>query len=277
MTSKAKHDWRDWLADRLGLKPDDRKALMKVLKRLGGGFVSKNEMSMIEGVLKMREWRIRDVMIPFSEVISVKVTDNYRQIVSLVCEWQHSRYPVVGEDGETVLGIFLAKDLLGYTDKPEAFATTSVMRTANFKPDSKLLDGLLEDFRTSRSHMVIVNDEHNHAVGIVTIEDVLERIVGDIEDESDQMEDRDTVTMAGGAMSIKGILSVDEFNEKFSADLPTGADSMAGWLASRLERMPQQGDTCEAHGFQFTVGKMDDRRVHRIIVLRVDGGGGSAG
>ena len=276
MTGKPKHDWRDWLADRLGLKPDDREALMRMLRRLGGGFISKNEMSMIEGVLKMREWRIRDVMIPLSDVISVKSTDNYQQIVSLVREWQHSRYPVVGEDGETVLGIFLAKDLLGYTDKPDTFSTSAVLRKTAFEPDSKLLDILLEDFRTSRTHMVIVNDEHGHVVGIVTIEDVLERIVGDIEDESDQVEDRDTVPMADGAVSIKGILSVDEFNEKFGADLPTSADSMAGWLASHLERMPQQGDTCEAHGFRFTVDKADARRVHRMIVLRVDGGGGSA-
>ena len=270
MTNKTKNDWRDWLADRLGLKPDDREALMEMLRKLEGTFVSKSEMSMIEGVLKMREWRIRDVMIPFSDVISVKVTDNYQQIVALVREWQHSRYPVVGEDGETVLGICLAKDLLGYTDKPEEFATTNVMRKAIFEPDSKLLDRLLEDFRASRSHMVIVNDEHAHAVGIVTIEDVLERIVGDIEDESDQVEDRDAITMPDGAVSIKGILSVDEFNEKFDADLPTSADSIAGWLASTLERMPKQGDTCRAHGFLFTVSEGDDRRVHRITVLRVD-------
>ena len=144
------------------------------------------------------------------------------------------------------------------------------MRAAVFEPDSKPLDRLLEDFRQKRSHMVIVHDEHSHAAGIVTIEDLLERIVGDIEDESDAAEDRVTVELSGGAFNVKGTLSVEEFNEHFGSNLPSnGADNIAGWLAALLGRVPKAGDRCEEHGFIFEVSKADRRRVHRITVLRV--------
>ena len=271
---RLKEDWRDWLAGLLGLEPEDREAFLQLLQKLKrkGSFVSREEMQMIEGVLRMREWKIRDVTIPFNDVIVMKITDTYQEAVNIVQEWQHSRYPVVDSGGDIVLGILLAKDLLGYTDKPDAFSMKAVMRDAMFEPDSKPLDTLLQDFRANRSHMVIVRDEYTQTVGIVTIEDLLERIVGEIEDESDEETDRDKVVNADGTGNIKGTLSIEEFNESFNGELPaTGADNIAGWLAAMLGRMPRTGDCYEAHGFLFEVSRADDRRVHRINVTRCKG------
>lgn len=268
---KLKTDWRGWFAGLLGLDPEDRAALLQLLQKIKreGSFVSREEMQMIEGVLGMREWKIRDVMIPLSEVIAMKITDTYQQAVNTVREWQHSRYPVVDSGGDIVLGFLLAKDLLGYTDKPESFSMKAVMREALFEPDSKPLDNLLEDFRTNRSHMVIVRDEYTQTVGIVTIEDLLERIVGEIEDESDEDDDRDKVLLSDGTGNIKGTLSIEEFNESFKGELPVhGADNIAGWLAAMLGRMPKVGDSYEAHGFKFEVSKANNRRVYRITVTR---------
>lgn len=271
MSKSLQSDWRDWLADLLGLHPEDRRALLKMLRKAGrrGGAVSPEEMKMVEGILGMREWKIRDIMIPLSDVVCMKSTDDYRQAVALVREWQHSRYPVVDDSGEGVLGILLAKDLLGFTDSAASFSMTQAMREVVFEPDSKPLDNLLEDFRTNRSHMVVVRDEYAQAVGIVTIEDLLERIVGEIEDESDEEEDRDMQPQPDGATVVKGTLSIEEFNARFDSDLPAnGADSIAGWLAATLGHMPRTGESCEAHGLIFTIREADERRIHHITVMR---------
>ncbi|MCH9705639.1 MAG: CBS domain-containing protein [Proteobacteria bacterium] len=262
----VKKDWRNWLVDLLGLKPEDREALKTMLKQQGG-FVTPEEVKMIEGVLEMREWKIRDIMLPFNDVVSMKITDNYQQAVDKVCEWQHSRYPVVDGSGEVVLGILLAKDLLHYTKKPDAFNLQQAMRDALSEPDSKSLDKLLEDFRSNRSHMVIVHDEYKQTVGVVTIEDLLERIVGEIEDESDEAEDRDITPHADGGATVKGTLSIEEFNQHFNSQLPAnGADTIGGWLAAMMGRMPKAGDRYEKHGFIFKITAASERRIHHLDV-----------
>lgn len=264
-------DWRGWLADLLGVHPEDRNALTEMLRDLAGkgSFVTPQEMKMIEGVLRMRELKIRDVMIPKTDMVSMKISDDYQQAVERVREWQHSRYPVVdGDNREKVLGILLAKDLLGYTDRPGQFKMNEVMREAVFEPDSKPLDHLLEDFRSQRSHMVIVRDEYAEVAGIITIEDLLERIVGEIEDESDEKEDREIYRAEDGD-HVKGSVSVEEFNAYFNSDIPAnGVDSIAGWLAAALGHLPRAGDRHEAHGLIFNVTRADQRRVHTIVVTR---------
>ena len=211
MKDKPKNDWRNWLADMLGLNPTNRETLQEMLQSKGADFVSVSEMKMIQNVFNMREWRIRDVMVPFGEVDFVRAEATYRDAVALVCETQHSRYPVLDESGENFCGILLAKDLLKYVDKPQAFSVTNVMREAVFETDAKPLDKMLDDFRAKRIHMVVVNDEHAQTAGIITIEDVLERIVGEIEDESDKQEDMPVADMTDGRKRIRGSLSVEEF------------------------------------------------------------------
>lgn len=266
---EKKNDWRDWLADVLNIRPDDRGELMDLLQKLQQErhFLSAREMLMIEGVLRIREWKVRDVMIAINDAVSMRIDDDYARAVATVREWQHSRYPVFDKNNESVLGILLAKDLLGYTDRPAEFQMADVMRKAVFESVSKSLDTLLEDFRTQRSHMVIAVDEYSQTAGIVTIEDLLERIVGEIEDESDEEDDRVVVELPNDAYAVKATMSVEEFNAQFKAALPTGnADNIAGWLAAELGGMPKKGDQFQKHGFTFKVVKADERRVYMLEI-----------
>ena len=266
-------DWREWLAELLGAHPDDRKELLDFLERLRRkpNFLNPSEMRMIRGVLRMRELKIRDIMLPKNDIVGLRVSTPYAEAAKAVCEWQHSRYPVFDETGERARGILLAKDLLQYVDRPESFVITKVMREPVFESIYKQLDTLLEDFRKQRSHMVIALDEHEQTAGIVTIEDLLEQIVGDIQDESDDEDDLTRKEEDGGYL-IKGALTLEEFNHNFNARLPASAegkaDNIGGWLAAELGRPPKQGDSINKNGFVFSVRKADERRVYLAHVKK---------
>lgn len=260
--------WRRRLIHFLGATPEDKKGLLRHLRELrrSGGYLSDRAMEMIEGVLSMSEWQIRDVMIPKNDIVGLSVRDDYRAAVRLACAKEHSRYPVFAEDGEHVCGVLLAKDLLRFVDAPEKFRIGEVMRKPIFQPLSKNLDVMLDDFRRHRTHLAVVVDEYELPAGIVTIEDVLERIVGEIEDEYDDEEDKPTRAADGGTI-IKGPMSVEEFNASFGASLPEdGADTVAGWLAAEIGRMPEKHYAHRGGGFVFEVLEADDRRVYTLKV-----------
>ena len=264
-------DWRNWLADLLGIHPDNRDELLGLLHNLQKDrqLFPPNEMLMIEGVLMMRKWKIRDVMIPLADVIGVSEGEDYAKVVATVRECQHSRYPVFSKDGERVKGILLAKDLLSYTTAPNQFKVSKVMRPPVFEPTSKTLDVLLEDFRAHRSHMIVAVDEHALPAGIMTIEDLLERIVGEIEDESDEMEDKPSVELEDGNFLVKGTLSVEEFNQQFKSHIPSNsADNIAGWLCAEMGYTPPKGQIHRAHGMIFTIAEATKKRVINIVVRR---------
>ncbi len=262
-----KNNWRRRLAELLGAPPEDTGELVErigALRRQSGLF-SERAMSMIEGVLRMGEWQVRDVMIPKNDIVGVGVGDDYRAAVGKVCEWQHSRYPVFASGGEQVLGMLLAKDLLKYAFAPESFSMRKVMREPAFAPLTERLDKLLEDFRASRSHLIVAVDEYGLPAGIVTIEDALEKIVGEIEDEFDDEEDRAAIKTADGGTVINGAMSVEEFNAEMGAHLPAdGADTMAGWLAAEVGRIPPSGARHSAGGFVFEVVSANDRRIRKM-------------
>lgn len=260
------------LMNLIGALPKDRSKLVshiRDIKKKGGFHASERAIEMIDGVLSMSEWEIRDVMIPKNDIVGLSVSDSYETAVALVRDKQHSRYPVFAENGEQVSGILLAKDLLAYAGDPKKFQITKVMRKAIFQPSSKQLDAMLDDFRRVRTHMVVVLDEFDLPVGIVTIEDVLERIVGEIEDESDDEEDQMKTNAPDGGDVIKGSMSVEEFNAVFGASLPEDADSIAGWLAADMGRLPKASEIHNAHGFAFHVRKADDRRIYSIKLVRL--------
>lgn len=264
-----KNDWRDWIADMLGVRPDDRGELLDLLNRLEreDNILNKREISMIEGVLHMRERKIRDVMLRRNDIVGMRIDDDYAKAVQRVREWQHSRYPVFDKNDETVLGILLAKDLLGFTDCPESFVMKNAMRKPVFEPLTKPLNVLLDDFRLQRSHMVVVVDEHAQTAGIVTIEDLLERIVGEIQDESDDEEDMPATPLGDGRHRVRGTMSIEEFNAYFKSSLPPGAsDGIAGWLAAEVGQTPKEGEHLEKHGFVFHIEKADERRIYTVIV-----------
>ena len=262
-------NWRRRLIHLLNATPEDKKGLLRHLRDLQSneGYLNERAMEMIEGVLSMSEWTIRDVMIPKNDIVGLSVGDDYRAAVSLVCSKEHSRYPVFAEDGEHICGVLLAKDLLRYVDCPQTFKIRKAMRPPIFQPETKNLDVMLDDFRRHRTHLVIVVDEYESPAGIVTIEDVLERIVGEIEDEYDDEEDKAQTSTAGGATIIKGAMSVEEFNASFGADLPAqGADTVAGWLAAEIGRLPEKHYAHWAGRFKLEVLEADDRRIYTLKV-----------
>ena len=266
MTNKK--NWRNWLMALVGAEPADKQELLNHLRELqkSGGHLDTRDMEMIEGVFSMSDWQIRDVMIPKNDIVGMSVNDDYASAVRLVCAREHSRYPVFAADGEHVCGILLAKDLLRHVNAPADFHITQVMREPIFEPPSKTLNAMLDDFRRRRTHMVVVIDEYELPAGIVTIEDVLERIVGEIEDEFDDEDDQAYTQTDDGAYVIKGTLSVEEFNAKFEAHLPEdGADTVAGWLAAEIGRLPEKHYVHKGYGFVFEVLEVD-RRIYTLKV-----------
>lgn len=265
-------DWRRRLADLFGVRPEDTGELVGQIDTLRkkSGLFNERAMSMIEGVLRMSEWQVRDVMIPKNDIVGVSVNDGYGEVVAKICEWQHSRYPVFAEGGEQVLGILLAKDLLKHAPNPAGFSLPEVMRTPPvFAPLTRRLDKLLDDFRSSRSHLIVAVDEYQLPAGIITFEDALEKIVGEIEDEHDDEDDRTTTPAADGGIVINGAMSVEEFNAEMSSSLPDdGADTMAGWLAAEIGRIPPSGTKHTAGGFIFEVLAANDRRIRTIKVKK---------
>lgn len=268
MDDNRRNHWRNRLLSFLGGAPKDKQEFLRHVRELqkSGGYIDDRAMEMIEGVFSMSDWRIRDVMIPKNDIVGLSVKDDYQTAVALVCAKEHSRYPVFAEDGEHVLGILMAKDLLRYVGAPETFFMKNVMRAPIFEPMDKNLDAMLDGFRRDRTHMVVVADEYELPAGIITIEDVLERIVGDIEDEYDDDEDR-ARRIAAGASIIKGSMSVESFNALFHASLPeNGADTMAGWLAAEIGKFPEQEYSHRACGFIFGIVRADDRRIYTLKV-----------
>lgn len=261
--------WRRRLIHFLGAAPEDKKSLLRHLRELqeSGGYLNERALEMIEGVLSMSEWQIRDVMIPKNDIVGLSENADYKEAVKLVCDKEHSRYPVFAEDGEHVCGILMAKDLLRFVNCPQEFDIRKMMRRPIFQPLSKNLDAMLDDFRKHRTHMAVAVDEYDLPVGIVTIEDVLERIVGEIEDEYDDDEDRTQKEAEDGGTIIKGPMSVEEFNASFNASLPEDrADTIAGWLAAEIGHLPQKRYVHRGGGFIFEVMEADDRRIYTLKV-----------
>ena len=254
----------------------NRDALIKYLRNLqkNSPYLSARVVEMMEGVLSMNKWQIRDVMVPKNDIVGLLIDDDYHAIVQKVCAAkQHSRYPVFDDNGERVCGVLHAKDLLRYVGTPDKFNIRAVMRPAWLQPQSKTLETMLDAFLRDRRHMVIVVDEYESPTGIVTIEDVLERIVGEIRDEFDS-DEADAPHHKSDECMIRGALSVEEFNATFGGELPEDkADTIAGWLAATVGKMPPTGHIHIEHGFLFEVVEADERRIHYLRVRKQPGGG----
>jgi magnesium and cobalt transporter len=192
------------------------------------------------------------------------------QILPIVITTVHSRFPVIGENKDEILGILLAKDLLGYSFglKNKSFNIREILRPAIFVPESKRLDVLLQEFRRNRNHMAIVVDEYGGVTGLITIEDVLEQIVGDIDDEYDTEDDKPIKKYSDSSFAVKALTTIDEFNEFFKAELDDSqADTIGGLIARECGRLPKRGEIIELDGFKFKVLRADNRRVHLLQVM----------
>jgi len=264
---------RSWL-ERLGQvfqhnEPQDRDELVALLRQVHSReLIDRDTLGMIEGVLSVNRMQARDIMIPRPQMVVVERDGSLEALLPTIVEAGHSRYPVIGENRDEVAGILLAKDLLPFVAQPgSGFNIREVLRPALFIPESKRLDTLLKEFRSSRNHMAIVVDEYGGVAGLITIEDILEQIVGEIEDEHDVGDDDDSwiVTLDSQRFAIAALTPIDEFNAHFQTQFPDDEfDTIGGLILNGFGHMPQLGEQIQIDDYTFTVLESDGRRLHRL-------------
>ena len=263
--------WLKRLTQGLAAEPQDREELLAVLREAGErGLIDADALGMLEGVLEVGDLKVRDIMVPRTQMVFVRRSDTVASILPVVVESGHSRVPVMDEDRDDIVGILLAKDLLRLSTATsrERFDIREYMRPAVFVPESKRLDVLLKEFRRNRNHMAIVVDEYGGVAGLCTIEDVIEQIVGDIDDEFDVEDDQNIRRDAERQFTVRGVTRIDEFNEYFGAQLSEeqGVDTVAGLVMKQLGRLPRRGESASIDGFEFRVLRADRRRIDALRV-----------
>lgn len=267
----------------IGSEPQDKEQLVELLQDARSRALFDTEaLTMMEGVLQVSDLRVHDIMIPRVGVISIRRDDPLEEILRVVVESAHSRFPVIGDDKGEVVGILLAKDMLPLyvrgKEGKRAFNVRDLLRPPVFVPESKRLNVLLREFRTSRNHMAVVVDEYGNAAGVVTIEDVLEQIVGEIEDEHDFEEDPPIFKHSAHEYTAKARTTIQEFNDYFGSDLSSEAfDTMGGLVVSAFGHLPKRGEQIRVSRFRFTVKRADSRRIHLLGVQPIAEEGDDSG
>ncbi len=225
----------------------------------------------LEKVLDFTELEVRDAMMTRSQMDVIKADDSIERIIAYAVETAHSRFPVIGEDKDEILGILHAKDLLKYTLAPEQFNLQAILRPAVFVPESKSLSLLLKEFREQRNHMAIVIDEYGGTSGLVTFEDVIEEIIGDIEDEFDEDDSADNIfAVSAERWRINAVTEIEDINEYFGTDYSDEeADTIGGLVIQEIGHLPVRGEKVIIGPLQFTVARADNRRLHTLMAIRV--------
>lgn len=263
----AGKSWWKRFKTTLSKTPQDLPALIEVLRDSETrNILDPDVLMMLEGALHVAELQVRDIMVPRVQMVVIRHSAEPESIMKTVIESGHSRFPVVGDDQNDVLGILLAKDLLScfVSDAPEAFAVKQLMRPAVFVPESKRLNVLLRDFRTNRNHMAIVVDEYGIA-GLVTIEDIIEEIVGEIEDEHDFDEEAFIEQHGGNRYTVQAITPIDEFNDYFGAQLDhDDYETIGGLVINEFGYLPKRGEMIELTGYNVKVLRADKRRIQLL-------------
>jgi magnesium and cobalt transporter len=229
-----------------------------------------DELAMLLGVLEVSETHVREIMIPRSRMVVLRQGDSAEELLGTIVESGHSRFPVIGADRDEVVGILLAKDVLKhYRDTDAEFRIDDLLRPAVFVPESKRLNALLKEFREGHQHMAVVVDEYGGVSGLATIEDVLEQIVGDIDDEHDP-EDVDPIQeLEGNRFSVLAQTRIESFNDFFGTSFEDEEyDTVGGLILHELGRLPRRGERIELAEFVFQVIRGDRRRIHALEVTR---------
>ena len=273
------HGWRKWLArtaDRLRGQALTKQELIDDLRdAVQRNLLGADALDIIEGALQVSEMQVRDIMVPASQMVVVGEHSDFAGILRTVVESGHSRFPAIGDNRDEVLGILLAKELLHYCgDNGKAhFNLRELLRPAVFIPESKRLNVLLHEFRANRNHMAMVADEYGGVAGVVTIEDVLEQIVGDIADETDLDRDPLIRRREDGGFNVKALTLIEEFNPAFGTDFGDHEfDTVGGLVVSEFGHMPQRGEQVTLGALLITVLNADSRRVHLLKVEGADSG-----
>jgi len=249
-------------------EPEDREQLVTLLHgAYENRLMDADSLAMIEGVLQVSEMQVRDIMIPRSQMDVIDITDPPETFIPHVIETAHSRFPVIEDNKNDVIGILLAKDLLRYY-AGEDFEVRDMLRPAVFIPEAKRLNVLLKEFRSNRNHIAIVVDEYGGVAGMVTIEDVLEQIVGDIEDEYDYDEDEDNIIQgADGQYRVKALTEIEDFNKIIGTELSDEEFSTFGGLVvNKFGHLPKRNDEITFSGLHIKVLRADSRRLHSMMV-----------
>ena len=261
----------DRLAALIMREPESREQLLELLRSAHErSLLDADALAMIEGALQVADMQARDIMIPRAQMDVIDIAESPAQFIPMVMHTAHSRFPVIGENKDNVIGILLAKDLLRYYAGEEEFNVRDMLRPAVFIPESKPLNVLLQEFRASRNHIAIVVDEYGGVAGLVTIEDVLEQIVGDIEDEHDIDEvDEKIVEERGGQFRVKAQTELVDFNEFFKTAFDeVKFDTVGGLVLHHFGRIPKRGEQVAIKNLAFKVMRADSRRMHLLQVVR---------
>lgn len=263
--------WLERIAGLFNAEPQDISELEQIISEAANRqLIDEDTKGMLHGVLDVSTMRARDIMIPRSQMATLDIEQSIQDILPTLLDNNHSRYPVVNEDKDHIEGILLVKDLLQFafqTDSPE-FHIRDLLRPAVIIPESKRVDALLKEFRQKRYHMAIVVDEYGGVSGLVTIEDILEQIVGEIEDEHDDAEDADIKKMATNVYQVSALTPLDDFNERFNSTFnEEEADTIGGIMLHAFGHMPERGESIELDGLMFKVSKANSRRLLQLQVI----------
>jgi magnesium and cobalt transporter len=263
--------WMERINQFFSSGPSSREELKELIRSLKERDIIDHEThGIIEGGLQVAQMQARDVMIPRSQMIAIRASSTPKEFLPTIIECAHSRFPVLGDDPDEIIGVLLAKDLLPLILEPakmERFVIKDLLRTALVIPESKRLDSLLRDFRASRNHMAVVVNEYGGIAGLITIEDVLEQIVGEIDDEHDVEDDYLIKDLGNDEFTIKALTPVDEFNQHFGSELSDDEfDTIGGLVLQRFGRLPARDESVTFGGFCFTVLSADGRTVRLLRV-----------
>ncbi len=273
----GKRTWIERLLQGLSREPRDREQLVEILHDAEQRHLfDADALEMIEGVLEVSDMEAREIMVPRSQMVVIEVDHTPETILPLILESGHSRFPVVGKNRDEILGLLHAKDLLNYfasqtkANQIKEFDLRKFLRKPVFVPESKRLDMLLKEFRQRHIHIAIVVDEYGGAAGLITMEDILECIVGEIEDEFDKEEDSDIIEQEGGSYLVNALIPIGDFNEYFDTDFSTDEfTTIAGLLTQGFGHLPTVGESITLDDFNFEVLHADNRRISQLRVTRI--------
>ncbi len=266
-----KNTWFDRIKDVLGDSPKAKEDLMELLKNSAvDGIIDIESLKMIEGVFKVSEIQVREIMIPRSHITVVDISDDITDIIKKVTSSGHSRFPVIDDNKDEIIGVLLAKDLLKRNTVDNIdIDLHEVLRPAVFVPESKRLNILLNEFKSSRNHIAIVIDEHGSVSGLITIEDVLEEIVGEIDDEHDEETVSKIISRGNNQYIVDALTPLEEFNSYFLSNFhDEDIETIGGFLINRFEKVPKNSDTILIEQLFFKILSADSRSIKRIQVTR---------
>ncbi len=251
-------------------EPKNKEELVEVLKDAEDReLIKPATKQMLEGVLEVSDMRVRDIMIPRSQMVTLDISQTVEQFLPIILESAHSRFPVVNDNIDDIEGVLLAKDLLkyGFSDAAREFVLKDIIRPAIIIPESKRVEPLLKEFRQERYHMAVVVDEYGGVSGLVTIEDILELIVGEIEDEHDDLIEQEIRPLCGNVYHVNALTEIDDFNEYFNYQFnEEDADTIGGILVHQFGHVPQRGENTSINGFEYKVVSSDKRRILQLQV-----------